>query len=599
MPPKNFATLAWTSLVSLVQVGGDISSPEPECYKRSMQLFKTRLILFLAGTLTFNACTGLDPLRYDQAKDSAATNAYLSAANFGEQLKEVSALEARILAQSADEPLPLGALGSALLEKRPNSLTAQYGLIDFYQHVGANDTVAIYQQAFETSKQAILASGDGSLENPFKLLSKTDAVLLLQSQGQSIVGSIYQSNDAMPLQLLLLSRSSKDSPVTSTYFNLSALVDAMADSGALPKASKNPWDTLRILADSYDSGARAAIGTYLARQRRYDAAIGWLELASQENNLLAHTLLARIFWYQSGRQTDTDQADDPSVLTIEELTQKAVENHAKAIELGSTESMYTLGRLLLEESGIKGGVGANSSDTAEKKQERALTLLKQAGDLGHAKSFLYLANQYQRGRLLAKDENRANRYFASAANLRNPKAIISYARYICESMTQESQTQILPLLRELADADNAEAMVVIGNLYAKGVETRRSYRRAIRWYKRAVDQAQASHHGDTAVVNEVAWTLAVSGQKGLQEPAYAQSIMDTMMLNNKQVQTHPEYLDTWAATYAANGNFPKAIELQKRALHYARTQDRNDVIVVLQNHLESFEAGDHIVDNIP
>ena len=114
-----------------------------------------------------------------------------------------------------------------------------------------------------------------------------------------------------------------------------------------------------------------------------------------------------------------------------------------------------------------------------------------------------------------------------------------------------------------------------------------------------MDQVQASHHGNAAIVNEVAWTLAVSDQKGLHKPDYAQAIMDEMMRSNKQVQTHPEYLDTWAATYAANGNFPKAIELQKRALYFARTQERSDVIDILQTHLESFEAGANITDNTP
>jgi TPR repeat protein len=226
-------------------------------------------------------------------------------------------------------------------------------------------------------------------------------------------------------------------------------------------------------------------------------------------------------------------------------------------------------------------------------------LLEQAGDLGHAESLLYLASQYQRGTLLPANEDRANRLFAEAANLRNPKAVVSYARYIAASPERRSETQLIPLLRELADADNAEAMVVLGNLYAKGVSVKRSSRAAVRWYKRAVAQVQASHHGNAAVINEVAWNLAVSNQKGLLKPSYAQAIMDTMMQSNKQVQSHPEYLDTWAATYAANGNFIKAIELQKRALHYARIQERTDVIAILQTHLESFEAGANITDRTP
>ena len=174
-------------------------------------------------------------------------------------------------------------------------------------------------------------------------------------------------------------------------------------------------------------------------------------------------------------------------------------------------------------------------------------------------------------------------------------AVISYARYIAGSRAELKHGHASP--RELADADDP------GHgghrQLAKGVEVRRSARKAMRWYKKAVDQVHSSHHGNAAIVNEVAWTLAVTDQKGLQKPGYAQAIMDEMMSSNKQVQNHPEYLDTWAATYAANGNFPKAIELQKRALYFARTQERNDVIDILQTHLESLEAGANITDDIP
>mgnify|MGYP006242027637 FL=1 len=238
------------------------------------------------------------------------------------------------------------------------------------------------------------------------------------------------------------------------------------------------------------------------------------------------------------KEPSDDSAPQP---TAQEMVRKAIENHVKAIDLGSTESMYTLGRWLLEDTHTQSSSGNDDPRLSPKnKQEQALALLQQAGGLGHAESYIYLASQYQRGSRLPKSDDLANRYFARAADLRNPKAVISYARYIAGSNQRESQTRLMPLLRELADANNPEAMVVIGNLYAKGVEVRRSARRAVRWYKKAVDQVQASHHGNTAVVNEVAWTLAVSDQKGLHKPDYAQAIMDEMMRSNKQVQTHPE-----------------------------------------------------------
>ena len=563
------------------------------------------ILLLLGSTLLFTACAATKianrgDLPGVELRNGYAT--YLSQPSFSEQLTHVTALETRVIALGSEEPLTLGALGSALIEINPASLTGHYALTRFYQHVDASAAAEQHERMFQLLQDQILTTGDGSAARPYQVLSKADAELLVRSQGKSLVGGIYQNNEASPLQLLLLSRATSMSPVTRDCFDLSSLLPAVGGQEVGPASAGNPWDVLRILADSNDSAARAAIGTYLAKQRRYESAIGWLQLASREDNLLAHTLLARIFWYQSGlvgRELDNDQAATIRQ-TAEELTQLAVDNHVKAIGLGSTESMYTLGRLLLEDSNMP-AVDRSSplAVSPQTKRERAVSLLEQAGDLGHAESLLYLASQYQRGTLLPANEDRANRLFAEAANLRNPKAVISYARYIAASPERRSETQLIPLLRELADADNAEAMVVLGNLYAKGVSVKRSSRAAVRWYKRAVAQVQASHHGNAAVINEVAWNLAVSNQKGLLKPSYAQAIMATMMQSNKQVQSHPEYLDTWAATYAANGNFIKAIELQKRALHYARIQERTDVIAILQTHLESFEAGANITDRTP
>lgn len=559
------------------------------------------ILLLLSNALLFTACATTDiangsNVQRGELNQGYAT--YLTQTDFSEQLSHVTALENRINVQGSEEPLALGAPSSALIEINPASLTGHHALARFYQHVDAHDAARRHEESFQLLKNRILASGDGSSKRPYRLLSKADAELLVRSQGRSLVGGIYQSNESAALQLLLLSRSNDASPVTSDYFDLSPLLTALdRQDGQAPTG--NPWDILRILADSEDSAARAAVGTYLAKQRRYESAIGWLQLASTADNLLAHTLLARIFWYQSGLADRKSTSDQPTTAlkTAEELTQLAIDHHIKAIGLGSTESMYTLGRLLLEDSNMPAIDKSNSPVLSPQiKRDRAVGLLEQAGSLGHAESLLYLGSQYRRGALLPASDDRANRLFAQAANLRNPKAIISYARYIAASPERQPEAPLIPLLEELADEGNAEAMVVMGNLYAKGISVKRSPRRAVRWYKKAVTRVQASHHGNAAIVNEVAWTLTVSDQKGLLKPDYAQAIMDTMMQTNKQVQNHPEYLDTWAATYAANGNFVKAIELQKRALHYARIQDRTDVIDILQTHLESFEAGANITE---
>ena len=71
------------------------------------------------------------------------------------------------------------------------------------------------------------------------------------------------------------------------------------------------------------------------------------------------------------------------------------------------------------------------------------------------------------------------------------------------------------------------------------------------------------------------------------------------MAKNPQAGTHPEYLDTWANTYAANGDFSKAVALQKQAIASASAQNRQDILQILNDHLVKFMAGQAITEQTP
>jgi len=136
---------------------------------------------------------------------------------------------------------------------------------------------------------------------------------------------------------------------------------------------------------------------------------------------------------------------------------------------------------------------------------------------------------------------------------------------------------------------------MLGNLHARGVATERNLRVAQRWYRDAVkagtDNAQ--------IVNEVAWTLAVSDLKRLRRGRFANRIMTRMMESNEQARAQPEYLDTWAATYAATGNFREAVRLQEMAVQAAIQADRDDVLDILRRHLDLFLNGKPVMEMVP
>ena len=165
------------------------------------------------------------------------------------------------------------------------------------------------------------------------------------------------------------------------------------------------WPLIRELANASDSAAQAAIGAYLVNQRKFNSAISWLNVASRRDNLLANSLLGRTYWSQS-RLAKTDK-------TRREKLELAQENYLHAIALGSTESMYTLASLYLQ------------NHYGENNEEAALSLLNQAASLNHVESLLYLGQLYNSGAgPVPRNISQANHYFKKAVTLGDELSLI-------------------------------------------------------------------------------------------------------------------------------------------------------------------------------
>ena len=514
----------------------------------------------------------------------------------------VSELESQALLYLEQEPLKLGSIGSAILEKDPSNLIGRLALSKFYSSLGTIETGTDFKESYEESLKVISESGNGSPGKPWVVSSNQAAELFLKDTGISRVGGVYQSNLQQKLGLMIIGLESEEPQPKEYYFDLSHLLNSANAHLSTDKTqdSDNPWPLLRLLSENRDSAAQSAIGAYLVKQKNYKAAINWLTAAAQQDNLFAHTLLARIFWSQfSGIEQMLRSDKDQSTLTAEnrerlrsqlnDLKTKSQSHHRQAISLGSVESMYTLGRLLFEG---KFGPG---------KVIEGQELLEQSGKLGNAESFLFLAHHYRFGNIVQQDISRSTTFFSKATKLRNPEAIVAFARFLLspagEGFREEEKFGIVKLLEELVAEKEPEAMVVLGNLSAAGVQTNQSFRQAISWYKKAVKTA-SNNIDETSdeVINEVAWILATTSKKSLKRARYALRIIDKRMQDSALAREKPEFLDTWAAALAANGQFEKAIEVQNRAISKATEQDRDDVLEILERHLKSFKLNQPITE---
>ncbi len=519
---------------------------------------------------------------------AAHRNAFIAQDDFPKQLSRLIELEQQALQLAVDEPLKLGSIGSAILDIYPASQTGHYAMSRFYAHVESSDAQAQHDRHLEAIQAQMLATAAGSIERPYPVMTPMDAHAYAQSQNASPVGSMYRTTPEVALGLLLMAQpfqSEAQRSLRQWYFDLSHVVERTAKNTPEHNPQASAWTLIRLFASRMDNAAQTAIGAYLASAQKYEDAIGWLRVASRTDNVLANTLLARIYWTQAEAAADDDEKS--------ELMDLALENHLHAIALGSTESMYTLANLYLNDY------------YGEDDRGSAIPLLQQAGELDHAESLLYLGHLYNTGTHVEQDQMRASDYFEKAAELNNGPAILSYARFLTgnsrnpdASTHPDTNPQLIDWLKALAKADSAdasEAMVVLGNLYARGIGTKSSNRRAFSWYKRAVKRDPEN----ADIVNEVAWTLTVSDINGLKRSKYARKVMDTLMNSDEKARNRPEYLDTWAAIYAAIGEFPRAIELQKEAIATAKEQSRDDVLEILETHLKQFEAGDTITEAAP
>jgi hypothetical protein len=501
--------------------------------------------------------------------------AFLATPDLVERMEKLAQLEAQANQQMVDEPLRLGGTGSAILDLYFGSLTGHQALVRFYEHVDEDDSARRHRHWATRIRADIEDGATGSADAPYRTVSAMEALSYLRERGLTPLGSIYYSTEATPF-LLTVSARAEGGRLEPYYFDLTAAYDAERD--AQPEEEResfSPGTLIGALAHRDDSAAQASIGAYLLAQERNQDAVSWLRAATRTGNVIANVMLARLFQMEARtREGESRQA----------ALDYALEQYLHAVALGSDEAMFQLGGLYLD--------GVYGDDNVES----GAALLRQSADLGNADAMLWLGHLHADGSKVEKSDDLAAQYFVRGAELGDVRARLSYARFCFDRAGERPyDPRARAWLTEEAEAKDSEAMLLLGNLFARGIGVPQNHRKAIGWYKRAVGNAR----DDANIVNEVAWTLTVSHFDPLRQPRYALEIMDRVMSHSEEARANPAYLDTWAAAYAANGHFDRAVATQKDAIAAAEAEGDTDVIAVLRQHLEAFEAGRVIIDPVP
>lgn len=510
--------------------------------------------------------------------------AFIERQDASSELNKIIELERQALALMVDQPLRLGAIGNAILESNYASLTGHLALQRFYTHLESEESAALHKDWLK-QLQALIETSDGTVSDPYRVYSAAEAEAYLLSRELELIGSMYHTRESHPFVLLTSARTlsggarKKADParLQSLYFDLSdafRAAKAELDDGSRDREFA-PIDLITYLGSKGDTAAQAFIGTYMASENRTDDAIEWLKAASQRGNLIANLMLARAYW--SKAQTLEGRARD-------EFRDKMLDEYTHAIALGSDEAMFALGSIYL------------SGEFGEDNKIAGVALLEQASALHNVSASLLLAHMNYRGELVDKNLDRAEEFFHAAAEHGGRRSRMQYARFLFQPSNQRRfNSRAYDWLSELADNDDAEAMLMLGNLHAKGVGVDQNFRRALSWFKSAVSTAS----DDANIINEVAWTLTVTNMPKLRQESYALKIMDRLMNADEEARANPAYLDTWAAAHAANGKFSDAVTLQKQALDAARERQQEGDLEELNQHLKLFSEQGTITDPVP
>jgi protein O-mannosyl-transferase len=176
--------------------------------------------------------------------------------------------------------------------------------------------------------------------------------------------------------------------------------------------------------------------------------------------------------------------------------------------------------------------------------------------------------------------NEAAIQFAEALRLKpeNPDAHLNLARLL------EDQGQFDQAIQQFHATMDSKPLTTddYSQLSRLFVEARR-YPEAIETLRRARATVPTHLH----LANELAWLLATCPDAGLRRPDEAIQLSERLC---SQTQHRvPELLDTLAASYAAVGRFPEAVQTARQALDLTDAQKQGSLAAAIQSRLADYQ----------
>jgi TPR repeat protein len=322
------------------------------------------------------------------------------------------------------------------------------------------------------------------------------------------------------------SRIPQEPPKTSLSSSQLAELKARAESGDA-EAETN-------LAAAYRSGNGLPQNDSLAAK--------WYRRAADQGFAMAENNLGTMYRLGEGVARDEEEA---------------VRWYQKAAQHGSREAMFNLGTCYYNGDGVGSNeftayawflVADDAGNIAAKEAVQRSAATMTQGDT--SKAYLQIAEMYEKGEALPKNDAQAVRWLRKAANIDSPGKLRLALRELTGPEGVRNYAEALDLCKAAAK-DFAPALPCVGYIYRRGLGVTKDPAEALKWYQKGADS------GNQVAIMVLAEMYATGEGTKIDRPA-------AFMLLLRAVQMRINGARTKAASLLQQMSKPEISETEKK-----------------------------------
>ena len=247
---------------------------------------------------------------------------------------------------------------------------------------------------------------------------------------------------------------------------------------------------------------------------------------------------------------------------------KTIEDLKEIAYAGDVAAQVQLGVIYLTGDGVP-------RDDAE-----AVKWLRKAAEQDNPLGERYLAEMYFKGRGVPADNEEAAKWLLMAAEQGDAESEHNLAVLYTQGLgVPRNVKEAAKWMAKSAAQNLAAGQQGLGALYENGDGVAADPVEAANWYRKAVNQNYVP------AMSSLALLMATSDDKHVRNPQEAVALASRAVAASNK----PEYLDTLAAAYFANGENDKAVETEEKAL--ARDPENDDYKKAFQKYSAAAHGG--------